>query len=468
MSMRRRIRKRRINKNNKYKITLVFVLFVGMFIAYAALTSTLNITGNTIVEKTTWDIHFENLVIANQNIEATLDDNNTTVNYKLTLDKPGDFYEFTVDVVNKGTIEAMVSTIIDTPLTEEQQKYLEYTVTDENNKQLVVKEALETGKSKTLKVTIKYKKDITKEDLPSENQKITLNFKAPYVQADESVTYKKICIRATELHEETCTQTADFCYASGYYEGGSKNTNIITYGNYGTTGTLSTGDAFDCDVNGDGEYNKDTERFYYVNDLYIGNNKVTNKEEFDSKSAVLVYYNNTAGGIPDNTSNSTIAYNSNDENWHGPTEAKNNLPTIEQWSNVNLLNVNRTIVNENGESTTNSGANIIETFSYTKDNVPLAARLLTYQEIKRACGDTNSTLGGYLEKCDYLLENTRYSGKPNTPLGVWLETPSSESLSKVYSLGSTSRSMHASAEVSLNNNRATRPAIEVAKKYISY
>ena len=461
--MRRRIRKRRTRKNNKYKLTLVFVLLVGMFIAYAALTSALNITGNTLVEKATWDIHFENLVIDNQNIEATLDDNNTTVNYKLTLDKPGDFYEFIVDVVNKGTIEAMVSTIIDTPLTEDQQRYLEYTVTDKNNKELVVKEALESGKSKTLKVTIKYKKDITKEDLPTENQNITLNFKAPYVQADESVTYKKICIRATELHEETCTQTAGagFCYASGYYEGGSKNTNIITYGNYGTTGTLSTGDAFDCDVNGDGEYNKDTERFYYVNDLYIGNNKVTNKEEFDSKNAVLVYYNNTTGGIPDNTLNSTIAYNSNDENWHGPTDAKNNLPTIEQWSNVNLLNVNRTIVNEKGKNTTNSGANIIESFSYTKDNVPLAARLLTYQEIASACGVN-------IDGCNYLLENTKYSGKPNTPYGVWLETPSSTTSIKVFSLGSTSRSMHTNKEASLLNDRASRPVIEVAKKYISY
>ena len=55
MSM-RRIRKRRINKNNKYKLALVFVLFVGMFIAYEALTSTLNITGNTIVQKKHWEV----------------------------------------------------------------------------------------------------------------------------------------------------------------------------------------------------------------------------------------------------------------------------------------------------------------------------------------------------------------------------------------------------------------------------
>ena len=38
---------------------------------------------------------------------------------------------------------------------------------------------------------------------------------------------------------------------------------------YGTisSGNLKSGDAFDCDVNGDGKYNSDTERFYYVTDM---------------------------------------------------------------------------------------------------------------------------------------------------------------------------------------------------------
>lgn len=41
------------------------------------------------------------------------------------------------------------------------------------------------------------------------------------------------------------------------------------------------GDAFDCNVNGDGTYNQVTESFYYVTDL-------------DSNTVVLVYYNNVS------------------------------------------------------------------------------------------------------------------------------------------------------------------------------
>ena len=446
--MRRRIRKRRINKNNKYKITLVFVLFVGMFIAYAALTSTLNITGNTIVEKTTWDIHFENLVIANQNIEATLDDNNTTVNYKLTLDKPGDFYEFTVDVVNKGTIEAMVSTIIDTPLTEEQQKYLEYTVTDENNKQLVVKEALETGKSKTLKVTIKYKKDITKEDLPSENQNITLNFKAPYVQADESVTYKKICIRATELHEDEClqTDTTQYCSAAGYTKEGTEKTTTITYGNLGAIGADPvSGDAFDCDVNGDGNYDSNTERFYYVSAL-----------EENKDYAVLVYYNNVAEGVPSNTT--AFSYNNGDgTEYLGPQNIMLQLPTTKQWKNISLFNSVRDIKDEENNIK-------LSNFSYEDK----AARLLTTQEIDSAC-NVNVSEGatdGELDQCTYLMENTQFSN-PNFKAGYWLENVNKLNATSAWRVTGVRRYLGVNI-VSISTTRGCRPAVEIPKRNIQY
>ena len=70
------------------------------------------------------------------------------------------------------------------------------------------------------------------------------------------------CKRATSLHTETCSQTSGNCAGDGYASGST-----ITYGNLGSGSTLTTGDAFDCDVNGDGEYNSETERFYYVTDM---------------------------------------------------------------------------------------------------------------------------------------------------------------------------------------------------------
>ena len=77
-------------------------------------------------------------------------------------------------------------------------------------------------------------------------------------------TYKTICKRATTLHTEECqhTDTNNFCSGAGYTIDGSKKTTTITYGSLGTKGTLTSGDAFDCDVNGDGVYNEATERFY--------------------------------------------------------------------------------------------------------------------------------------------------------------------------------------------------------------
>ena len=52
------------DKDNKKRYVLVMMLFllVGISIGYAALATTLNINGNTTIEKASWDIHFENLV----------------------------------------------------------------------------------------------------------------------------------------------------------------------------------------------------------------------------------------------------------------------------------------------------------------------------------------------------------------------------------------------------------------------
>ena len=60
--------------------------------------------------------------------------------------------------------------------------------------------------------------------------------------------FDRICQRATTLHTETCTLSSGGCYAAGYSASGSKKTKTITYGKLGTTGALSVGDAFDCDV----------------------------------------------------------------------------------------------------------------------------------------------------------------------------------------------------------------------------
>ena len=272
-------------------------------------------------------------------------------------------------------------------------------------------------------------------------------------------TNKIICKRTTTLHTEECTQTDSqyFCSGAGYTTSGSKGTTTITYGNLGTKGSLNSGDAFDCDVNGDGEYNPGTERFYYVSDYYN-----TSTKSFEDDTAVLIYYNNVSAGIPNNSA--TYAYDSSNENWHGPRTAIEQLPTISQWSNVSLKNTSRLILNQNGSNIT-TGGTLPSNFSYAK----YAARLLTIDEVRVAINNNSipDWILGELDKYIYLLENTKFSSDNNLALSWWLENARSDSSEDAYYVHSHTRSV-SNKPVSNSSDRSVRPAIEVSKTNIEY
>ena len=271
-------------------------------------------------------------------------------------------------------------------------------------------------------------------------------------------TKRPICKRATVLHTEECTQTDSkyYCSGTGYTASGSKGTSTITYGNLGTSGTLSSGDAFDCDVNGDGIYNPGTERFYYVSDYYNTNTKL-----FEDDTAVLIYYNNVIAGSPSNSV--TYAYDSSGENFHGPRTAIAQLPTTKQWGNVSLKNTSRAILNENGGNTT-SGGTLPSDFNY----LGYAARLLTIQEIRQATGKNNIPTWnvGELDNSNYLNENTNFFSSANKIWAWWLENPR-YSTNDAWNVNSSYRRVPGDP-VSYDSGNGVRPAIEVSKTNIAY
>jgi len=272
------------------------------------------------------------------------------------------------------------------------------------------------------------------------------------------VAYK--CKRAdvSTLHTEECTQTSFNCYAAGYTTGNKGTT--ITYGNTEVTqGTLTSGDALDCDVDGDGLYTE-TERFYYVSDLYN-----TTTKQFDSNYAVLIYYNNFFDREPNNTSSGLIKYHSGGINYEGPLKAKENLPLTSTWTNITLSNTTRAIINQNGGGTSNNGSNNLPTaFSYEG----YAARLLTAQEINSACNITVGThTKGELDSCNYLMENTKYSNSSLGTYGYWIETPYAANSDNSWSVYSNLRSVFDN-DASNSLSYGVRPAIEVPKSEIQY
>lgn len=269
---------------------------------------------------------------------------------------------------------------------------------------------------------------------------------ASYVTGQEENL--SLCKRATTLHTEECknNDSSNYCSADGYAEG-----DTITYGNLGENGMLASGDAFDCDVNGDGTYDAETERFYYVSDM-------TNGITSDSDTAVLIYYNNVSGGEPNNST--TYAYNMNysETEYYGPQTALSQLPTVSQWSNIELKSATRDITDELGTTR-------ISGFSYEG----YASRLLTTQELEQGCGFTVGSLtnGELSIKCKYLLENTKYSNSSLSTYGPWLETTYSSNSYFAWAVNGSIRYV-AATYGNNTNDLSVRPAIEVDKKYIEY
>lgn len=124
--------KQRKNKQFILMITLaVVVTLMAVGFAATAYTQTLNINGNVTVKAAKWDIHFDSTSYAESigSVQATSHTlNNTTWNYTVTLTKPGDFYEASVNVVNRGTFNAMINGAWITGL-EDAENFISYSMT---------------------------------------------------------------------------------------------------------------------------------------------------------------------------------------------------------------------------------------------------------------------------------------------------------------------------------------------------
>ena len=453
---------RRSNKRKLYLVT-VFFLLLSIGLGYAYLQSVLTFSGTTKISKNNWDIHFDNLT-STDNTKVSIQ-NNTSVVLNVTLN-PGEEFTYTVDAVNNGTIDAMIGSITPISVPAAYQNVIEYSLNYEypgENETISVNDVLRSGTSETIKFKVKYKDE---DDLEGDVSEVTLNlnFSVNYIQADENiteVTHKyPTCKKAETLRTETCNSQSGYgCLAKGYAQGAT-----ITYGHTDssklTNGQLTNGQsggyALDCDVSGNGDY----ERFYYVSDLYTGT--VNGTDQFDSDYAVLIYHKNIG------TSGVGYYYeNSANENWHGPVTLLSSLPTRSTWTNEKIIlkSTSRTIVNEQGAATTNNGSNTIENpFVYT-DRV---GRLLTVQEINKSC---NITVGSYttgeLDSCEYLMEDSAYSktsGCSGRSCYYWLETPRASTSRHAWNVGANVRYV---GYGSVNNPNGVRPVVEILKSSIS-
>lgn len=117
-----------VKKNNRIKLyiilSLIIILIVSLSIGYAILSTTLNISGNSYIESSEWNISLEKTSISN--IFSTLEFDTPTYvvgsgavlnegtiintsfnNFAMSVTKPGDAVMFALVIKNNGTIPAV-------------------------------------------------------------------------------------------------------------------------------------------------------------------------------------------------------------------------------------------------------------------------------------------------------------------------------------------------------------------------
>ncbi len=253
----------RNRKRNNLKLILVVIL-LAISLGYAFLQTDLTINGTGKINASSWDIHFEDLVPNPDNVDLSSEDVAATINpstltditYTITLKEPGDFYEFTVAVVNGGSMNAMVGMITNklggVPIDVEHPlpNYVGYTITYSDGIEIAPNHLLEAGYSETIKVRLEYKTDIEIEDLPSDVQTLTFNFGLEYVQADSNAIARPVPSFADDSWETIIANVQNGTIPDYYTVGSTKE---VELGNSLGTHTLriaNTSTPLECSTTG--------------------------------------------------------------------------------------------------------------------------------------------------------------------------------------------------------------------------
>ena len=193
-----------MRNNGPKKIALVtlVVAVIGLTVAFAMLSSNLNISGSAYVDPVKWGIYFDELsdgvtynkatLDANTKAEIMTDSNGAKTkigNMNVNLSIPGDKVVYTVDLVNEGTIPVEIAGI-----TKSDMKYdfitfkVTYTGTNDEVAKGDVIEAGSDGEPAiyNLTITINYDKELVNE-LPTEELQIGLSYELEFKQTENSV-----------------------------------------------------------------------------------------------------------------------------------------------------------------------------------------------------------------------------------------------------------------------------------------
>ena len=343
-------------------LCLVAVCVFTLTIAYAALNAVLSIDGHAQVSSSDWDIYLANPKVTNGSATTTVPSIKTssTVEFSTTLSMPGDFYEFTIDVVNAGSIDAMIENVIKTPeLTADQAKFLKYEITYQNGESITTNQLLAKETSMPIKVRIEYRKDLVASDLPTGQVVLDLALTLEYTQSDGTGSSVK---------------------DNGVYKPVSANGDI---NDIGTIVTIGDQQFYTIGTEGDNV------KFLSMYNLYVGG----------VYNSGWTAYGSEATGKQDST---MLGFVSGQLIRNGITAFSNTDATYEGSIVEGYVNNYKTILEED------YGVDVVEARLITKDE-------LTSDEI--GCSDTDRTCTG--SAYPWIYSTSYWSGSASNASYVW-------------------------------------------------
>ena len=201
-----------MKKNKKRnRIMLLLILLLGITVGFAALATTLKINGNASITKNNWSVYWDedSIAVTQGSKGDTIPDVengedgsvNTKVTWSVNLELPGDFYEFTIDAANAGTLDAMITGITPT-LPQDLPSYVSYSVTYADGVEPAQYHLLPKGTksgstitptTEKYKVRIELKNTITPEQMdaiPEGGLSLDFGYEVQYGQADDNAVEK--------------------------------------------------------------------------------------------------------------------------------------------------------------------------------------------------------------------------------------------------------------------------------------
>lgn len=231
-------------------IVVVMILLFGMGIGYASLSQTLEIDGTSDIDSASWNVHFENVQVTTGSVTAatpTITDN-TSVSFSATLENPGDFYEFTVDLVNSGTLNAKLDGLEVLPvLTSEQANYFHYSVTYSDGTAIQNLDALDAGTQEIILVRFEYLELDDTSLYPEDDMDFDFSVSMNYIQGNgNKVSHPSF---ANDSWEDVIHHIL-YNDIEGYYEIGlTKEIDMGTLGKH-TVRLVNTSTPEECDTEG--------------------------------------------------------------------------------------------------------------------------------------------------------------------------------------------------------------------------